>query len=549
MKTKLFGFSIFSILLLSLTPAFADVTSVDLEKPVFTDDESIVFTGKESVGGQSVFVIIRTSSGNFVDMASDPVSNSDGTFTTLPRAVDVIFNSEGIYEATAFTDAQKEDDGVSIKLEYDGKKVFAVPDVILSLKSIPDQTIEVGKTITFTASITDNSIENVVYSLDNEPSGATIDPDTGKFVWTPTSSHGNIQDVHYSFDVIANSGSQEDKDRVIITVKKAFEEPAIPTQPATPTQPTTPTPPEPLQIPAPFVDQTKDPQSYVDRYQNEANYKEWFDDNFPEYDSIYQAVGLEEPLQIPAPFVDQTKDPQSYVDRYQNEDNYKEWFDDNFPEYDSIYQAVGLEEPKELAPFVDPNQDPQYYVDRYENEITYKDWFDKTYPDMTIYEAVGLDEPSSENPPEDTEEFGECGEGTDLIDGMCMIVEDQNGGGCLIATAAYGSELAPQVQFLREIRDNQLMTTESGTSFMTGFNQFYYLFSPAVADMQRENPEFKELTKAVITPMLLSLSVMSMADSESEIIGYGIGVILMNLGMYVAAPAMLIYKSKKFIKI
>ena len=289
MKTKLFGFSIFSILLLSLTPAFADVTSVDLEKPVFTDDESIVFTGKESVGGQSVFVIIRTSSGSFVDMASDPVSNSDGTFTTLPRAVDVIFNYEGIYEATAFTNTQKEEDGISIKLEYDGNKVFLVPDVILSLKSIPDQTIEVGKTVTFTASITDNSIENVVYSLENEPSGATIDPDSGKFVWTPTSSHGNIQDVHYRFDVIANSGSQEDKDRVIVTVKQAFEEPT------TPTQPTTPTPPEPLQIPAPFVDQTKDPQSYVDRYQNEANYKEWFDDNFHEYDSIYHAVGLEEP--------------------------------------------------------------------------------------------------------------------------------------------------------------------------------------------------------------------------------------------------------------
>ena len=67
----------------------------------------------------------------------------------------------------------------------------------------------------------------MVYSLDNAPSGATIDPDSGKFVWTPTSSHGNIQDVHYSFDVIANSGSQEDKDKVIITVKKAFEEPTI----------------------------------------------------------------------------------------------------------------------------------------------------------------------------------------------------------------------------------------------------------------------------------------------------------------------------------
>ena len=42
---------------------------------------------------------------------------------------------------------------------------------------------------------------------------------------------------------------------------------------------------------------------------------------------------------------------------------------------------------------------------------------------------------------------------------------EEKGGGCLIATAAYGSEMAPQVQLLREIRDNQLMNTESGTAF------------------------------------------------------------------------------------
>ena len=547
MKIELIGLAIFSILLFSLSPAFADVKSVDLEKPVFTDEESIVFVGKESTGKQSVFVIIRSSSGE-TEMVSDPFSDDDGTFKTFPRAVDAIFSRSGIYEATAFTGNEKVEDGLTIKLEYDGNKVFLVPDVVLTLQSISDRTIEVGKTVAFTASITDNSINDVVFSLKNEPSGAVIDPDSGKFTWTPSSSHGNIQDVHYSFDIIATSGSQEDVDKITITVKKTFEQPTTPAK-SEPEPTTEPKQSEPLQIPAPFVDQTKDPQSYVDRYQNEANYKEWFDDNFPEYDSIYQAVGLDEPLQIPAPFVDQTKDPQSYVDRYQNEANYKEWFDDNFPEYDSIYQAVGLDEPKQLAPFVDPNQDPQYYVDRYEKEITYKEWFDKTYPDITIYQAVGLNNPSEESSTTDVEEFGECGEGTDLVDGMCVIVESQNGGGCLIATAVYGSEMAPQVQFLREIRDNQLMTTQSGASFMTGFNQIYYLLSPTIADIQRENLIFKEMTRMVITPMLFSLSVMSMAESENEILGYGISVILMNLGMYVVAPAILIYKSKKFIKL
>ena len=56
---------------------------------------------------------------------------------------------------------------------------------------------------------------------------------------------------------------------------------------------------------ASFVDETKDPQSYVDRYNTEASYKQWFDDNFPEYSSIYQAVGLEEPtVDVPEPVVE-----------------------------------------------------------------------------------------------------------------------------------------------------------------------------------------------------------------------------------------------------
>ena len=52
----------------------------------------------------------------------------------------------------------------------------------------------------------------------------------------------------------------------------------------------------------------------------------------------------------------------------------------------------------------------------------------------------------------------------------------EEGGGCLIATATYGSELAPQVQQLRELRDNQLLQTESGTAFMSTFNDIYYSF-------------------------------------------------------------------------
>ena len=118
---------------------------------------------------------------------------------------------------------------------------------------------------------------------------------------------------------------------------------------------------------------------------------------------------------------------------------------------------------------------------------------------------------------------------------------------CLIATAAFGSEMAPQVQLLREIRDNTVLQTESGSAFMTGFNQFYYSFSPAVADYERENPAFKEAVKVTLIPLLASLSLLQYADidSESEMLGYGIGVILLNIGMYFVAPAVLIMTVRK----
>jgi len=137
-----------------------------------------------------------------------------------------------------------------------------------------------------------------------------------------------------------------------------------------------------------------------------------------------------------------------------------------------------------------------------------------------------------------------CGPGTVLKNGVCVVEEKKSGGGCLIATAAFGSEMAPQVQFLREIRDGTVLQTQSGSTFMTGFNQFYYSFSPAIADYERENSAFKETVKIAITPMLTSLAILNYVDidSEEEMLGYGIGIILLNIGMYFIAPAAIIFK-------
>ena len=319
-----------------------------------------------------------------------------------------------------------------------------------------------------------------------------------------------------------------------------------------------PPPPPPVKVAPSFIDTSNDKQYYIDRYANEPAYKEWFDTNFPDY-TFQEAISLAydepepeptepeptepEPKKDAPSFIDITKNKQYYLDRYNNEPNYKAWFDRNYPDY-TIEEALSLayappepetKEAKPILDFVDTSKDPQYYIDRYNNEPNYKAWFDRNFPDYTIEEAVGY-APTTEE---------QCGPGTHLEDGVCVL--DKRGGGCLIATAAFGSELAPQVQMLREIRDNTVLSTNSGSLFMTGFNQFYYSFSPAIADFERQNPIFKEAVKISITPMISTLSILSYVDidSEEEILGYGIGIILLNIGMYLGAPTILFLKFKK----
>jgi len=434
-----------------IIPVYADVTSVSLEKKFYTIDEDIKFVGIQN-GTNVVFVVIHDTSGNHKGMLA---GSGENEFSTIPKSASKFFEHVGIHNATAFTDKQKMSEGVTIQLEFDGEKIFSVSDFVLELNSIADRIIEVEKTVTFTASLKDDSISNVIFSLNNEPSGATIDQNSGKFVWTPSKSHGNIQDVKYNFDIIASKGDQEDIENITIIVKKAYIEPEIKTSPS-----------------------SSKPENEKENIEKQIDNKT-------------------------ASFVDVTKDPQSYVDRYNNEPKYKEWFDESYPQYSSIYQAVGIEEPIVIEP-----------------------------------------------------EFGECGTGTKLVEGKCEIIESKktdeppqdNGGGCLIATATYGSEMAYEVQQLREIRDNQLLNTESGKSFVNSFNDVYYSFSPIVADYERENPVFREAVKLAITPMISTLSIMSYAESDSEVVSLGVGVILLNLGMYLGVPMFGIFKLNKLRK-
>ncbi|MEM2141550.1 CFI-box-CTERM domain-containing protein [Nitrososphaera sp.] len=100
--------------------------------------------------------------------------------------------------------------------------------------------------------------------------------------------------------------------------------------------------------------------------------------------------------------------------------------------------------------------------------------------------------------------------------------------GCLIATAAFGSELAPQVQTLRNFRDGIALNTLAGSSFMAVFNGWYYSFSPQVADFERGQPWLKEAVRASVYPLLGILDLSTQVygalafNGEAAIIGAGL---------------------------
>ena len=113
--------------------------------------------------------------------------------------------------------------------------------------------------------------------------------------------------------------------------------------------------------------------------------------------------------------------------------------------------------------------------------------------------------------------------------------KDDMGGGCLIATATFGSEISSQVQQLREVR-HKVIQTESGRVFINTFNSIYYLFSPAVSDYERQNPIFKDIVKVLITPTIYTLSFLNHVemDSEGQVLMYGLSALAIVIGLHLA---------------
>ena len=102
-----------------------------------------------------------------------------------------------------------------------------------------------------------------------------------------------------------------------------------------------------------------------------------------------------------------------------------------------------------------------------------------------------------------------CGPGEEMVGGECVSENPAGGGGCLVATAAYGTELAPQVQGLRELRASPPLSSGPGLALVSGLSAAYYSFSPAVADLERQSPALREAVRLLAAPAIAAAHAVS----------------------------------------
>jgi len=114
---------------------------------------------------------------------------------------------------------------------------------------------------------------------------------------------------------------------------------------------------------------------------------------------------------------------------------------------------------------------------------------------------------------------------------------------CLIASAAFGSELSSEVQILRVFRDGLILDSFAGRQFMRIFNSWYYSFSPQIADYLAEHPIERSVTRVALYPLIqilrLSQRMCGLIDSGSELSAVTSGLFASALiGLSYLAPAL-----------
>ncbi len=129
--------------------------------------------------------------------------------------------------------------------------------------------------------------------------------------------------------------------------------------------------------------------------------------------------------------------------------------------------------------------------------------------------------------------------------------------GCMIATAAYGSELAPDVAYMRYVRDELIGSSLLGSSLVTGFNAFYYSWSPALAEWIAGNALLMAVFRVLLLPLagivhvtalVFTATAHATGQTDAASLFSFLAAAIMTVTVYVLLPILAAAKSRHAIR-
>ena len=171
-------------------------TKQQLTRKKFSINDKFTISG--TVSDPDRVMLVASMKGPGGEKLTRNIQSDPGTFSFIPVEAELLFRSDGEYTISVFTEYQRPENATIIKLAYEKGTISLIPDYVLELKKIGNKQVEEAKKLSFTASVTDSTIDDIEYSLEKHPSGATINKNTGVFSWTPT----DTQSGGYVFDIV-----------------------------------------------------------------------------------------------------------------------------------------------------------------------------------------------------------------------------------------------------------------------------------------------------------------------------------------------------------